>query len=119
MLAILTSHIFQLVDLRWWIINENSINKRDLSTIPPIKNIFKEAESVMLPNGMIAEEWVASIPLQNLFDHTAQRLLLCDDIKERLVDGQTYKFLIKTGSDGQTGRGNYSFKGKQINDDKW
>ena len=40
-------------------------------------------------------------------------------VKEQLIDGQSYKMLSKTGSDGQTNRGKNAKKGKKVDDNKW
>ena len=62
-----------LRDLRWWILNELTVKKSDLRTIPPVKKVFREAESVMLPEGIQVEEEVVFVPLQELLDHTTCR----------------------------------------------
>ena len=62
-----------LRDLRWWILNELTVKKSDLRTIPPVKKVIREAESVMLPEGIQVEEEVAFVPLQKLLDHTTCR----------------------------------------------
>ena len=58
---------------RWWILNEICVKKTDFSTIPHMSKVFREAEENMLPKGMVAEEEAASIPLQNLLDHSIYR----------------------------------------------
>ena len=50
------------------------IKKADLTTIPAAKKIFEEAENVMLPKGIYVREKATTVPLQNLLDHTTQRL---------------------------------------------
>jgi hypothetical protein len=61
------------VDLRWWILDEVTIKKTDLSTIPPMPAVFREARAHMLPEGIKVEEEAASVSIQNLLDHTAYR----------------------------------------------
>ena len=62
-----------LVDLRWWILDELTVKRTDLSTIPPADKVFREAESVMLPEGIEVEEEAASVAIQSLLDHTTYR----------------------------------------------
>ena len=38
---------------------------------------------------------------------------------ENLEDNQTYTFLVKSGTDGQNGRGKYAVRGKTVDDNKW
>ena len=61
------------VDLRWWILDQITIKKTDLSTIPPIPKVFSEAKEKMVPGGVEIEEEAASVPLQSLLDHTVFR----------------------------------------------
>ena len=61
------------VDLRWWILDQTTVKKTDLSTIPPIPKVFSEAKEEMLPGGIKVEEEAASVPLQSLIDHTVFR----------------------------------------------
>ena len=39
-------------------------------------------------------------------------------VSAALEDGGRYDFLLKYGTDGQTGRGKSAIKGKTVNDDK-
>ena len=41
----------------------------------PNYNIILEAKSLCRPNGILLEELSAEVPLQNLLNHTASRLL--------------------------------------------
>jgi hypothetical protein len=44
--------------------------------------------------------------------------MLNTDVAAALVNGGRYIFLLKYGTDGQTGRGKSAVKGKTVNDDK-
>jgi hypothetical protein len=61
------------VDLRWWILDQVITKKTDLSTIPPMSKVFRQVESVMLPEGVVVEEEAALVPVQSLLDHTTCR----------------------------------------------
>ena len=39
-------------------------------------------------------------------------------VAEQLEEGDTYQLLLKMGTDGQTGRGNFAIKGKKVRDNK-
>jgi len=76
-----------------------------------------------LPQGMPPMgDMAASVPLQSLLNKTTERLLATTEVSEILQDGATYEFLLKSGNDGQSGRGTYSHKPvkgvKKVNDDK-
>ena len=44
--------------------------------------------------------------------------MMCTEVAEHLVDGGQYCLLVKSGTDGQSGRGSYSWKGKKVEDNK-
>lgn len=46
------------------------------------------------------------------------RLAECGEVWDTLVDGGNYTLLAKSGTDGQSGRGSFCFKGKKVNDNK-
>ena len=46
------------------------------------------------------------------------RLCGCAEVYQHLESGTSYTFSLKSGTDGQTGRGCFMFKGKQVNDNK-
>ena len=43
---------------------------------------------------------------------------MCEEVSEHLQDGVHYTLLVKMGTDGQSGRGSFSWKGKKHNDNK-
>ena len=53
--------------------NELEVKKTDLATFPPARQIFAEVAGDMLPEGIEVTEKSATVPLQSLLDHTAQR----------------------------------------------
>ena len=65
----------QAGDLRWWLLDELIVKNTDLTKIPPMSRIFRDAEASMLPDGMKVTEELASISLQELLNHTILRLL--------------------------------------------
>ena len=42
------------------------------------------------------------------------RLTECEEVWKHLEDGGKYTLLAKSGTDGQTGRGSFCFKGKKV-----
>ena len=43
----------------------------------------------------------------------------CEEVEEHLVDGALYTLMVKSGTDGQSGRGNFAWKDKTVSDNKW
>ena len=43
---------------------------------------------------------------------------MCTEVAEHLVDGGQYVLLAKSGTDGQSGRGSFSWKDKKVEDSK-
>ena len=41
-----------------------------------------------------------------------------DGVAAEIRDGGKYEFLVKFGTDGQTGRGKFAIKGKKVDDNK-
>ena len=65
----------QAVDLRWWLLDELTVKNTDLTKIPPMSRIFREAEASMVPDGMKVTKELASVSLQELLNHTILGLL--------------------------------------------
>ena len=112
----------KLVDMRFWLMDEMR-KGTDLSTIPTARKIMAAGYAATLPQGMPPMgDMAASVPLQSLLNKTTERLLATTEVSEILQDGATYEFLLKSGNDGQSGRGTYSHKPvkgvKKVNDDK-
>ena len=82
----------QAVDLRWWLLDELTIKKTDLTKIPPMSSIFREAEASMVPEGMEVTEELASVGLQELLNHTMLGLLTSSDVCSKLQDGHRYRY---------------------------
>ena len=40
-------------------------------------------------------------------------------MEKDLVDGGLYTLMVKSGTDGQSGRGNFAWKDKTVSDNKW
>ena len=79
------------VDLWWWLLDELTIKKTDLTKIPPMSSIFREAEVNMVPEGMEVTEELASVSLQKLLNHTILGLLTSSDVRSKLRDGHRYR----------------------------
>ena len=111
----------KLVDMRFWIMDELS-KGTDLSSMPPARKIMAMAYASTLPAMPPMGDMAASVPLQSLLDKTSERLLACSEVCEYLEDGAEYELLLKSGNDGQSGRGNFSHKPKEgvkkVNDDR-
>ena len=43
----------------------------------------------------------------------------CEEVEKDLVDGGLYTLMVKSGTDGQSGRGNFAWKDKTVSDNKW
>ena len=43
---------------------------------------------------------------------------MCGEIFDYLQDGGKYTFNLKSGLDGQSGRGSYAIKGKKVDENK-
>ena len=80
----------QAVDLRWWLLDELTVKNTDLTKIPPMSRIFREAEASMVPDGMKVTEELASVGLQELLNHTILGLLTSSEISSKLNDGKRY-----------------------------
>ena len=104
--------ILQVNDWRYWNQNEMLIHKTDLAKIPPAAVIFQEAEETMLAPGMVVSDTAASVPLASLLRHSVTRLASTEVVSKKLVHGEVYELLVKSGTDGQSGRGNYCWKPK-------
>ena len=87
-------------------------HKTDLAKIPPAKVIFAEAEETMMAPGMVVSDTAASVPLASLLRHSVTRLASTEVVSKELVHGEVYELLVKSGTDGQSGRGNYCWKPK-------
>ena len=111
----------KLVDMRFWIMDELS-KGTDLSTMPSAKKVMAMAYASTLPEMPPMGDMAASVPLQSLLNKTTERLLACSEVSEYLEDGAEYELLLKSGNDGQSGRGSFSHKPKEgvkkVNDDK-
>ena len=57
----------QAVDLRWWLLDELTVKNTDLTKIPPMSRIFREAEASMVPDGMKVTEELASVGLESYY----------------------------------------------------
>jgi len=55
-------------------------------------------------------DMAATVPLQSLLDKTTERLLATTEVSDVLEHGATYEFVLKSGNDGQSGRGSYNHK---------
>ena len=82
----------QAVDLRWWLLDELTVKNTDLTKIPPMSRIFREAEASMVPDGMKVTEELASLGLQELLNYTILRLLTSSEIRSKLIDGKRYRY---------------------------
>ena len=82
----------QAVDLRWWLLDELTVKNTDLTKIPPMSRIFREAEASMVPDGMKVTEELASVGLQELLNHTILGLLTSSEIRSKLIDGKRYRY---------------------------
>jgi hypothetical protein len=74
----------QVARLRLWLLTELTVRNSDLSRIPTARSIFAIAHDVMVPGGkagVVMSETSASVPLQLLLDHTAQRWLMVTGLK--------------------------------------
>ena len=80
----------QAVDLRWWLLDELTVKNTDLTKIPPMSRIFREAEASMVPDGMKGTEDLASVGLQELLNHTILGLLTSSEIRSKHIDGKKY-----------------------------
>ena len=65
----------QAVDLRWWLLDKLTVKNTDLTKIPSMSRIFREAEASMVPDGMKVTEELAIVSLQELLNHTILGLL--------------------------------------------
>jgi len=66
----------------------------------------------MLAPGMVVSDTAASVPLASLLRHSVTRLASTEVVSKKLVHGEVYELLVKSGTDGQSGRGNYCWKPK-------
>ena len=82
----------QTVDLRWWLLDELTVKNTDLTKIPPMSRIFREAEASMVPDGMKVTEELASVGLQELLNHTILGLLTSSEIRSKLIDGKICRY---------------------------
>ena len=82
----------QAVDLVWWLLDELTVKNTDLTKIPPMSRIFREAEASMVPDGMKVTEELASVGLQELLNHTILGLLTSSEICSKLIDGKRYRY---------------------------
>ena len=82
----------QAVDLRWWLLDELTVKNTDLTKIPPMSRIFREAEASMVPDGMKVTEELASVGLQELLNHAILGLLISSEICSKLIDGKRYRY---------------------------
>ena len=82
----------QALDLQWWLLDELTVKNTDLTKIPPMSRIFREAEASMVPDGMKVTEELASVGLQELLNHTILGLLTSSEIRSKLIDGKRYRY---------------------------
>ena len=95
-------------NLRLWIKDYNS-RGGDVLNLPSSSSLRSYRDS-MVPNGLLCSTTSARIPLQNVLQHTAERILLrpdTQDFLDLLEDGTVLELLWKWGMDGQTGNYHY------------
>ena len=111
----------KLADWRFWIMDEMR-KGTDLSIIPTAKKIMAAGHAAALPEMPPMGDLAATVPLQSLLDKTTERLLATTEVSDVLEHGATYEFVLKSGNDGQSGRGSYNHKPKKgvkkVKDDK-
>ena len=72
----------------------------------PSSSSLRNYRHSMVPSGLLCSASSARIPLQNVLQHTNERILIGPDTQEfldRLEDGTVLELLWKWGIDGQTG----------------
>ena len=91
-------------------------NLRSFSTehyhelFPPYAQL-KEAKLKTYPEGIHVCETFASIPLQNLLDHTIERIILTMEYNFKYKDYNDFCLITKYGMDGSTGFNCYKHRG--------
>ena len=76
----------------------------------PSSSSLRNYRHSMVPSGLLCSTSSARIPLQNVLQHTAERILLrpdTQDFLDQLEDGTVLELLWKWGMDGQTGHCHY------------
>lgn len=91
--------------------------KRKKADIYPPYNQIREAKRLCYPNNISVEEDSASVPLQNLLDHTALRIIqeqkqVITEVVENMPENQKFacKLICKYGFDGSSGQSEYKQK---------
>ena len=95
-------------NLRLWLKDYNS-RGRDVLNLPSSSSL-RNYRQCMVPSGLLCSTSSARIPLQNVLQHTAEKILLRPDIQDFLdwlEDGTVLELLWKWGIDGQTGHCHY------------
>ncbi|EFN60836.1 hypothetical protein EAG_00223, partial [Camponotus floridanus] len=83
-----------------------SAKNRNCDIYPPYESII-EAKQICYPSNMQISEHRCEIPLQNLLDHTALRILQIDKIKKLEENMDNFEILYKWGCDGSSGHSQY------------
>ncbi|XP_033248121.1 uncharacterized protein LOC117188397 [Drosophila miranda] len=103
--------------------NTRLLNKRHNCDIYPSYNKVMEAKLQCRPKCIEVMETTARVPLQNLLDHTAHRIIkLQSDVFKQFPDASEIKLICSYGFDGSTGHSIYKQKflteipGSQLSD---
>ena len=78
--------------------------KRGCQLYPPYNDV-RAAKDKCMPSGMLYEDYSAEVPLQDLLDHTVQRLIKL--VEPKCPENSTLLLTSKVGFDGSTGQSVY------------
>ena len=83
----------------------------DLLALPSRKTLAEYRDANLVPPGLLCSATTTRLPMQYMFDHTAERMAKRPDVRtylEQQKDGARLEFVWKWGVDGQTGFASYN-----------